>query len=246
MSDDPSTPSPDGFERRAAPLDRPALAVLPFQNLGGDDETDFFLDSLAEDLITELAGARWLSIVARNVSFSYKGKSADSNQIARELGVRFVVEGSLRKAGNRVRISCQLVEAASGQHLWCDHFDGTLEDSFDLQDRITENVIAPIFAETAKNNQEVPPLPRQTNADPPIGACFLLDLLLSKADREIRGDLEEEFATSILQRYGARRARSWFWTQAVGTIATRNPICRWILVSGLARLGEWIFRQIGT
>jgi hypothetical protein len=86
----------------------------------------------------------------------------------------------------------------------------------------------------------------QTSIRPPNGACFLLDLFLAKADREIRGDLEEEFATSILPRYGARRARSWFWTQAVGTIATRNPICRWIVVSGLARLGEWIFRQIGT
>jgi adenylate cyclase len=135
---------------RRKPAERPALAVLPFQNLGGDAETDFFLDSVAEDLITELARARWFSIVARNTSFSYKGKSADSKQIARELGVRYLVEGSLRKAGNRVRISCQLVEAASGQHLWADRFDGTLEDSFDLQDRITESVIgsvAPVLRE---------------------------------------------------------------------------------------------------
>jgi TolB-like protein len=124
--------------------------VLPFQNLGGDAETEFFLDSVAEDLITELARARWFSIVARNTSFSYKGKGADSKQVARELGVRYVVEGSLRKAGNRVRISCQLVEAASGQHLWADRFDGTLEDTFDLQDRITESVIgsvAPVLRE---------------------------------------------------------------------------------------------------
>jgi adenylate cyclase len=139
---DPQT----GAARRrvVAPRDRPALAVLPFQNLGGDAETEFFLDSVAEDLITELAQARWFSIVARNTSFSYKGKAADSKQIARELGVRYVVEGSLRKAGNRVRISCQLVEAANGQHLWADRFDGTLEDSFDLQDRITESVIGSV------------------------------------------------------------------------------------------------------
>jgi adenylate cyclase len=130
--------------RSALPLDRPALAVLPFQNLGGDGETEFFLDSVGEDLITELARARWFSIVARNTSFSYKGKAVDSKQIARELGVRYLVEGSLRKAGNRVRISCQLVEAASGQHLWADRFDGTLEDSFDLQDRITEAVIGSV------------------------------------------------------------------------------------------------------
>ena len=93
-----------------------------------DAEAEFFLDSVAEDLITELARARWFSVVARNTSFSYKGKGADAKQLARELGVRYVVEGSLRKAGNRVRISCQLVEAASGQHLWADRFDGTLED----------------------------------------------------------------------------------------------------------------------
>jgi adenylate cyclase len=137
--------------RASPPLDRPALAVLPFQNLGGDAETEFFLDSVAEDLITELARARWFSIVARNTSFSFKGKGADSKQVARELGVRYVVEGSLRKAGNRVRISCQLVEAASGQHLWADRFDGTLEDTFDLQDRITESVIGsvgPVLRET--------------------------------------------------------------------------------------------------
>jgi len=128
----------------AAPAERPAVAVLPFQNLGGDAEADFFLDSVAEDLITELARARWFSVVARNTSFSYKGKGADAKQLARELGVRYVVEGSLRKAGNRVRNGCQLVEAASGQHLWADRFDGTLEDSFDLQDKITESVIGSV------------------------------------------------------------------------------------------------------
>jgi TolB-like protein len=117
---------------------------LPFQNLGGDAEAEFFLDSVGEDLITELARARWFSVVARNTSFSYKGKGADAKQLARELGVRYVIEGSLRKAGARVRISCQLVECATGQHLWAERFDGTLEDSFDLQDRITESVIGSV------------------------------------------------------------------------------------------------------
>jgi adenylate cyclase len=134
----------EGARRRAAPPERPGLAVLPFQNLGGGAETEAFLDSIAEDLITELARARWFSVVARNTSFSYKGKGADSKQLARELGVRYVVEGSLRKAGQRIRISCQLVEAVSGEHLWDERFDGTLEDSFDLQDRITESVIGSI------------------------------------------------------------------------------------------------------
>jgi adenylate cyclase len=142
--DKPAAPASAARRQAAAPPERPAVAVLPFQNLSGDAEAEFFLDSVAEDLITELARARWFSIVARNTSFSYKGKGADSKLLARELGVRYVVEGSLRKAGNRVRISCQLVEAASGQHLWAERFDGTLEDSFDLQDRITESVIGSV------------------------------------------------------------------------------------------------------
>jgi adenylate cyclase len=136
--------APASATRKAGPPERPAVAVLPFQNLGGDAEADFFLDSVVEDLITELARARWFSVVARNTSFNYKGKGADSKQVARELGVRYVVEGSLRKAGSRVRIGCQLVEAASGQHLWAERFDGDLEDSFDLQDRITESVIGAV------------------------------------------------------------------------------------------------------
>jgi len=138
--------APTIVARRKAPTppDKSAVAVLPFQNLGGDAEAEYFLDSVAEDLITELARARWFSVVARNTSFTYKGKGADAKQLARELGVRYVVEGSLRKAANRVRISCRLVETASGQHLWADRFDGTLEDSFDLQDRITESVIGSV------------------------------------------------------------------------------------------------------
>jgi len=144
LEERPAAPASAGRRRAAAAPDRPALAVLPFQNLGGDAETEFFLDSVAEDLITELARARWFSIVARNTAFTYKGKAADAKQIARELRVRYLVEGSLRKAGNRVRISCQLVEAESGQHVWADRFDGTLEDSFDLQDRITASVIGSV------------------------------------------------------------------------------------------------------
>jgi adenylate cyclase len=137
-------PSTSPHRRTATPPEKPAVAVLPFQNLGGEVEAEYFLDSVAEDVITELARARWFSVVARNTSFAYKGKGADAKQLARDLGVRYVVEGSLRKAGNRVRISCQLVEAVSGRHLWADRFDGTLEDSFDLQDKITESVIGSV------------------------------------------------------------------------------------------------------
>jgi adenylate cyclase len=143
--DQPAGPSASPARHRAvAPPQRPGLVVLPFQNLGGDTETEFFLDSIVEDLITELARARWFSVVARNTSFGYKGRGADAKQLARELGVRYVVEGNLRKAGNRARISCQLVETATGQHLWAERFDGTLEDTFDLKDRITESLIGSV------------------------------------------------------------------------------------------------------
>ena len=141
----PTTELKDNAPRRPTGASaRPAMAVLPFKNLGTDAEAEFFLDSVAEDLITELSRPRWFSIIARNTAFSYKGKGADAKQISRELGVRYVLEGSLRKAGDRVRISCQLVDPASGQHLWAERFDGTLEDSFDLQDRITESVIGAV------------------------------------------------------------------------------------------------------
>jgi adenylate cyclase len=131
-------------KRSAAPPERPSMVVMPFRNLGSDAEVEFFLDSVAEDLITELSRARWFSVVARNTAFTYKSKGADAKLVRRELGVRYVLEGSLRKAGDRVRISCQLVEAASGQHVWSERFDGTMEDSFDLQDRIVESVIGSV------------------------------------------------------------------------------------------------------
>lgn len=136
-----SPPGAAGLPANAAPRpQRPSLAVLPFDNRGGG-EAEFFLDSLAEDLTTELARARWFSVVARNSSFAYKGKNADSKQVARDLGVRYVVEGTLRQAGERVRIGCQLVEAETGRHLWDERYDGTLSDSFELQDRIAEGII---------------------------------------------------------------------------------------------------------
>jgi adenylate cyclase len=137
-------PATAAATRPIAPPDKAAVAVLPFQNLSDDPEAEPFLDSLAEDLITELSRARWFSVIARNSSFTYKGKASNPKQIAQELGVRYVVEGSLRKAGARVRIGCQLVDVASGEHLWAERFDGTFEDSFDLQDRVTESVIGSV------------------------------------------------------------------------------------------------------
>ena len=121
---------------------KPSIAVLPFQNMSGDPEQEYFADGIVEDIITGLSRIHWLFVIARNSSFTYKGKAVDVRQVGRELGVRYVLEGSVRKAGNRVRITAQLIEAATGAHLWADRFDGALEDIFDLQDQITDKVVA--------------------------------------------------------------------------------------------------------
>ena len=131
--------------RPALPLpDRPSLAVLPFTNMSGDPEQEYFADGVVEEIITALSRVRWFFVIARNSSFTYKGRSVDIRQVGRELGVRYVLEGSIQKAGNRVRISGQLIEAASGRHVWADRFDSELADIFDLQDRITESVVGAI------------------------------------------------------------------------------------------------------
>ena len=127
----------------ALPLpDKPSIAVLPFQNMSGDPEQEYFVDGLVEDIITGLSRFKSLFVIARNSSFTYKGKAVDIKQVSRELGVRYVLEGSIRKAANRVRITGQLVESDTGNHLWADRFDGALEDVFTLQDVVTEKVIA--------------------------------------------------------------------------------------------------------
>jgi adenylate cyclase len=140
----------------ALPLpDKPSIAVLPFQNMSGDPEQEYFADGMVEEIITALSRIRWLFVIARNSSFSYKGQSPDVKQVGRELGVRYVLEGSVRKGGNRVRITAQLVDAGTGAHLWADRFDGSLEDVFDLQDKVASSVAgviepALLGAETAR------------------------------------------------------------------------------------------------
>ena len=122
--------------------DKPSIAVLPFQNMSGDPEQDYFADGIVEDIITALSRMRWLFVIARNSSFTYKGRAVDVTQVGRDLGVRYVLEGSVRKAGNRVRITGQLIDTATGAHLWADRFDGGLDDIFDLQDQVTSSVVA--------------------------------------------------------------------------------------------------------
>ena len=124
--------------------DKPSIAVLPFHNMSGDPEQEYFADGVVEDLITALSRFKSLFVIARNSSFSYKGKSPDVRQVGRELGVRYVLEGSGRKAGGRVRITGQLIDCENGAHLWADRFDGSLEDIFELQDQVSTSIVGAI------------------------------------------------------------------------------------------------------
>ena len=124
--------------------DKPSIAVLPFQNMSGDAEQGYFADGMVEDIITALSRFKSLFVIARNSSFTYKGKAVDIKQVGRELGVRYVLEGSVRKASGKVRITGQLIEASTGAHLWADKIDGSLEDIFELQDQVTSSVVAAI------------------------------------------------------------------------------------------------------
>ncbi|HVT50815.1 MAG TPA: winged helix-turn-helix domain-containing protein, partial [Dongiaceae bacterium] len=121
--------------------DRPSIAVLPFLNLSGDPAQDYFVDGVVEDIISALSRMRWLFVIARNSSFTYKGRAVDVKQVGRELGVRYVLEGSVRKVDQRLRITGQLIDATTGAHLWSERFDSTIEDIFELQDQMTTCVV---------------------------------------------------------------------------------------------------------
>ncbi|HKM72545.1 MAG TPA: adenylate/guanylate cyclase domain-containing protein [Pseudomonadota bacterium] len=120
--------------------DKPSIAVLPFANMSGDPEQEYFADGMVEEIITALSRIRWLFVIARNSTFTYKGQAVDVTQVGRELGVRYVLEGSVRKGGNQVRITAQLIDSVTGTHLWADRFDGLPEDVFDLQDKVAVSV----------------------------------------------------------------------------------------------------------
>ena len=146
----------------ALPLpDKPSIAVLPFQNISGDPEQEYFADGMVEEIITALSRIRWFFVIARNSTFTYKGHAVDVKQVGRELGVRYVLEGSVRKSGNRIRVTAQLVEAATGNHVWAERYDRDLADIFAVQDEITERVVAAIEPElyAAENvrSQSKPP-----------------------------------------------------------------------------------------
>jgi TolB-like protein/class 3 adenylate cyclase/tetratricopeptide (TPR) repeat protein len=140
---EPAKPAIKTAQLLALP-DKPSIAVLPFQSMSDDPGQEHFTDGVVEEIITGLSRMRWLSVIARNSSFVYKGRSVDVKQVGRELGVRYVLEGSVRKAGNRVRITGQLIDSITGAHLWADRFDGGLEDVFELQDKVTASVVGAI------------------------------------------------------------------------------------------------------
>jgi TolB-like protein/Tfp pilus assembly protein PilF len=146
----------------ALPLpDKPSIAVLPFQNMSGDPEQEYFADGMVEEIITALSRIRWFFVIARNSTFTYKGRAVDVKQVGRELGVRYVLEGSVRKSGNRIRVTAQLVEAATGNHVWAERYDRDLADIFAVQDEITERVVAAIepelYAAEQVRSQSKPP-----------------------------------------------------------------------------------------
>jgi TolB-like protein/tetratricopeptide (TPR) repeat protein len=134
-------PTAPGDTPALALPDRPSIAVLPFQNMSGDPEQEYFADGVVEDIITALSRIRWLFVIARNSSFTYKGRAVDVKQVGRELGVGYLLEGSVRKAANRVRITGQLIDATTGAHLWAERFEGTLDDIFELQDQVAASVV---------------------------------------------------------------------------------------------------------
>src|SRR5258705_12201986 len=140
----PAVPNRWPVDEALALPNKPSIAVLPFTNLSSDPEQEYFADGMVEDIITALSHFKALFVIARNSSFTYEGRALDVKQVGRELGVRYVLEGSVRKAANRVRITGQLIDTATGAHLWEDRFDGGLGDIFDLQDQVTESAVGAI------------------------------------------------------------------------------------------------------
>jgi adenylate cyclase len=135
-------------EHAALPIpDKPSIAVLPFNNMSGDNEQEYFSDGITEDIITALSRSPWLFVIARNSSFTYRGKMVDVRKVSQDLGARYILEGSVRKAGNRVRVTAQLIDGSTGNHVWAEKYDGELQDIFDLQDQITQQVVAAILTQ---------------------------------------------------------------------------------------------------
>lgn len=216
-------------EPAPAPLrlpDKPSFAVLPFVNLSGDPEQDYFIDGVVEDIVGALSRNRWLVVVSRDSSFTYKGRTVDVKQVGRELGVRYVLEGSMRKAASRVRITGQLIDAASGAHIWAERYEGTLDDIFELQDRISASVAGAVARQLERAEIE-------RAARKPTGSLDAYDYYLrgraklNQGTREAMSEglplfrkaveLDPEFASAY-----AMAAWCLFWRKANGWMEDRD------------------------
>jgi adenylate cyclase len=180
-------------------VDRPSIAVLPFTNMSGDAEQEYFADGISEDIITGLSKLRWFFVIGRNSTFIYKGKTVDIKRVARELGVRYVLEGSVRKSGNRVRITAQLIDATTGNHVWADRYDGELTDVFELQDEITRKVVAAIEPKLL----EAEAMRSQNRSADDLGAWDLVMQANSLLWKQTKTDSEATIAmlTKATERY---------------------------------------------
>ena len=213
-------PPPDEIHepsRLALPLpDRPAIAVLPFVNMSGDPEQEYFSDGISEDIITGLSKLRWFFVIARNSSFTYKGKAVHMKQVAEELGVGYVVEGSVRKSGDRVRITAQLNDAATGSHIWAERYDRGLADVFAVQDEITEAIVAAIEPQlyAAENFHAQRKLPDSMDAWDLVMRALSHYWRVTRQDNVVAQALLEK-AIAIDPNYG----------QALGVLATSYIFC---------------------
>jgi adenylate cyclase len=202
----------------AVPLplpDKPSLVVVPFQNMTGDAEQEYFVDGMVEEITTSIARLPWLFVIARNSAFTYKGKPVDVKQVAQELGVRYVLEGSVRKAANRVRITGQLIDTATGAHIWADRFDGALDDIFDLQDQVASNVAGAI--EPKLRQSEIERASRK-----PAANLTAYDLYLRAMAQSYRYT-EEGFAEAVAL---ARQALA--IDPSYAPAAAMVSVCRWM------------------
>jgi TolB-like protein/tetratricopeptide (TPR) repeat protein len=212
---------PAAAASRLALPDKPSIAVLPFQNMSGDVEQEYFADGMVEDITTALSRIRWLYVIARNSSFTYKGKVVDIKQIGRELGVRYVLEGSIRRASDRIRITGQLIDAVTGAHIWADRFEGGVADIFDLQDQVTASVVGAIRpkleqAEIERSRQK--PTENLVAYDYYLQGMACYNRFTKEANEQAVRlfqkaiDLDPEFASSFALAavcYSQRKANNW-------------------------------------
>ena len=229
-------PSLDAIKPLALP-EKPSIAVLPFQNMSGDPEQEYFADGMVEDIITALSHFRNLFVIARNSSFSYKGRAVDVKQVGRELGVRYILEGSVRKAAGKVRITGQLIDAATGAHLWADRFDGPIEDIFELQDQVTSsvvNAIAPKLEQAEIERAKRKPTENLDAYDQFLRGMSVLHQWTREANDEAMGafykaiEQDPEFASAYGMAawcYVWRKANGWM-TDRAAEIAEATRLAR--------------------